>query len=67
MPSELQLLACGYDARCSQRQCRERATVLARWTDNQGRPLRQRELCERHGQWLKDNVVGVRDLRESIG
>jgi hypothetical protein len=29
------------------------------------RPLRQRELCERHAQWLKENVVGVRDLRES--
>jgi hypothetical protein len=25
----------------------ERAAILARWTDNQGRPLRQLELCER--------------------
>jgi hypothetical protein len=25
--------------------CRARAAMLARFTDNQGRPLRQRELC----------------------
>jgi hypothetical protein len=27
--------------------------MLARNTDNQGRPLRQRELCDRHAVWLK--------------
>jgi hypothetical protein len=64
MPSEIHLLRLGYDARCSQRRCISRATVLARWTDDQGRRVRQRELCERHAQWLKDNVVGVRDLRD---
>jgi hypothetical protein len=65
MPSEIQLLACGYDARCSQRRCAERAAVLARWIDDLGQRVRQRELCKRHAQWLKENVVGVRDLRDS--
>jgi hypothetical protein len=59
------LLACGYSAQCTVRGCRARGTVLARYTDDQGRPLRQREACERHAQWLKENAVGVRDLRES--
>ena len=62
MLPEIHLLACSYDVQCT--ACAERATVLARWTDNQGRPLKQRELCERHAQWLKDNVVGLRDLRD---
>lgn len=30
-----------------------RATKLARYTDGQGRPLRQRELCDRHAAWLR--------------
>jgi hypothetical protein len=59
---EVHLLACGYPARCSVRGCRVRATRLARHTDNQGRPLRQRELCGRHAGWLKANRPNVHDL-----
>jgi hypothetical protein len=51
--AEIQLLPCGYPARCSVRRCEARATMLARYTDNQGRPLKQRELCERHADWLR--------------
>ena len=36
--------------------------MLARYTDGQGRPLRQRELCERHAAWLKANRPNVHDL-----
>ncbi len=50
---EIQLLACGYAATCSVRGCRVRATAIARYTDNQGRALHQRELCERHAAWLR--------------
>lgn len=61
--AEIQLLACGYSAQCTVRGCRARATMLARYTDTQGRPLRQRELCERHSDWLKANRPNVFDLR----
>jgi uncharacterized phage-associated protein len=37
--------------------------MLARYTDDQGRPLRQRELCGRHAAWLKANRPNVHDLR----
>ena len=50
MAAEIQLLACGYSAQCTVRGCRARATMLARYTDGQGRPLRQRELCDRHAR-----------------
>jgi hypothetical protein len=59
LAEEIQLLACGYSAQCTVRGCRARATMLARCTDNQGRPLRQRELCDRHADWLKANRPNV--------
>ena len=40
-----------------------RATMLARYTDDRGRRLRQRELCNRHTDWLKVNRPNVHDLR----
>jgi hypothetical protein len=42
-----------------------RATMLARYTDGQGRPLKQRELCERHAAWLKANRPNVHYLRNT--
>jgi hypothetical protein len=54
--AEIQLFTCGYAARCSVRQCSATATTLARYTDDQGRPLQQRELCDRHAEWLRKNV-----------
>ena len=63
MAAEIQLLACGYSARCSVRGCGARATMVARYSDGQGRPLRQRELYERH-DWLKANRPSVHDLRD---
>ena len=53
------------------KQVRNRDQEIVKFNDagqevgRESRPLRQRELCERHAQWLKENVVGVRDLRES--
>ena len=42
MTAETQLLACRYSAPCSVRGgCRARATTTARYTDDQGRPLKQ--------------------------
>ena len=45
---------------CTVRSCHARVTMLARYTDNQGRPLKQRELCDRHAAWLKANRPNVR-------
>jgi len=55
MLPEIHSLACGYDAQCTDLgECTERATVLARRMGHQGELLNQREVCERHAQWLKD-------------
>ena len=35
----------------------------ARYIDDGGAPLRQRELCDRHAAWLKANRQNVHDLR----
>jgi hypothetical protein len=61
--AEIQLLACGFSAQCTVRGCRARAAMLARYTDDQGRPLRQRELCEQHADWLRANRPNIHDLR----
>ena len=60
MAAEIQLLACGYSAQCTVRGCRARATKLARYTDGQGRPLKQRELCDRHAEKTVKRGLQVR-------
>ena len=65
MADQIQLLTCGYSAQCTVRGCRVRASMLARYTDGQGRPLKQRELCARHADWLKANRPNVHDLRDA--
>jgi hypothetical protein len=61
--AEIQMIVCEYSAPCTVRGCRTRGSVLARHSDSQGRPLRQRELCDRHANWLKANRPNVHDLR----
>jgi hypothetical protein len=63
--AEIQLLDCAYVAPCTDVHCRARATTIARYADDQGRPLRQRELCDRHARALKATESNVRDLREA--
>jgi hypothetical protein len=46
MSAEIQLLLCGYPSCCPVHQCQVR--TVARYTDKEGKPLRQRELCDRH-------------------
>ena len=65
MAAEIQLLASGYLALCTVRGCRARATQIARNTDGPGRPLKQRELCDRHADWLKANRPNVHLLSGS--
>jgi hypothetical protein len=63
--AEIQLLTCGYSAQCTVRGCCTRAAMLARYTDGQRRPLTQRELCDRHADWLKANRPNVHDQERS--
>jgi hypothetical protein len=60
--AEIQLLTCRYSAQCTVRGCRVRPTMVARYADGQGRPLKQCELCDRPAAWLKANGPNVHDL-----
>jgi hypothetical protein len=42
---------------------RAQVTVIARYLDAQGRPLRQVELCEHHSGELAKSETAVRDMR----
>lgn len=59
---EVQLLDLGYYSKCKIRGCTASASVLARGVDEQGRPLKQIELCKAHAEGLKLKR-NARDLR----
>jgi|HubBroStandDraft_1064217.scaffolds.fasta_scaffold3581822_1 hypothetical protein len=50
--AEIQIIACRYSAQCTVHGCRARANVLARYTDGQGRPLKQLEGCDDHADLI---------------
>jgi hypothetical protein len=60
-----ELWPCGYDARCNVRNCRAKATVLARSLDSGNRPIKQYELCSVHAEQVtqREKVNG----REIVG
>jgi len=62
---EIQLLQCGYAATCTVRGCPAPATTIARYIDDGGAPLRQRELCDRHAAWLRANRPNIYDVRSA--
>ncbi len=49
---EVELLSCGYSAKCSVPWCSHPATTILRYLDNQGRPYRQTDVCETHAREL---------------
>jgi hypothetical protein len=67
--AELEMLRCGYAARCSRAGCRQHsATTIVRYLDTHGRPLRQLvEVCDEHADLIKreQRRLSVRDLRGS--
>jgi hypothetical protein len=72
MPDEtktIELWLCGYDARCKVRNCKARATTLARSVDNHGRPLRQHELCAVHTEQVaeRERAKGREVVRREVG
>jgi hypothetical protein len=66
---EVELLRCGYAARCSGIGCNQYgATTIVRYLDAHGRPLRQlAEVCDEHADLIKreQRRSAVRDLRGS--
>jgi hypothetical protein len=44
----IKLWPCGYDWRSNVRNCKAKATTLARSVDAGGRPMKQYELCSAH-------------------
>jgi len=59
----IEIWRCYYFARCRASRCREQVTVIARYLDEQGRPLRQVELCERHAGELAKGEAAMREMR----
>jgi hypothetical protein len=51
---EIELWPCGYEARCRVRNCRARATTIARSVDSIGRPMTQYELCMPHAEQVAE-------------
>lgn len=66
---EVELLRCGYAARCSDSGCHQHeATTIVRYLDANGRPLRQlAEVCDEHADLIKRDQrrSTLRDLRGS--
>jgi hypothetical protein len=64
---EVELLRCGYVARCSAAGCHEHgATTIVRYLDARGNPLRQlTKVCDEHANLIKRDQrrSAVRDLR----
>jgi hypothetical protein len=50
----IELLNCGYKARCRAKNCKARATIIARAADVIGRPITRYELCAPHADQIVD-------------
>ena len=50
----IELWPCRYDARCKVKNCRAKATTLARGVDPHGRPTVQHELCAVHAEQVTE-------------
>jgi hypothetical protein len=66
---EIELWPCGYDARCQVKNCKAKATMVARSMDSGGRAIRQNELCTVHAEHVADREKGRgRDIvRREVG
>jgi thiamine monophosphate synthase len=66
--AELEVGAIGFRARCAAVSCPNLARSIARTVDRHGRPLGQRELCNRHMREAIDEALriglGIHDKRE---
>lgn len=60
---EIELWRCEYPARRKQVASRAKATVIARYMDEQGWQVHQFELCEKHARELAQTRPEIKDLR----
>ena len=61
MPDEIkesELWPCGYNAQCRVKNCKARATVIARAADSIDRPITQYELCAPHAKQIAERERG---------
>ena len=68
--AEIELLRCEYVAQCTRPGCPHYpAMTIVRYLDDQGRALRQFQVCDRHAEVTirREQLAGrpVRDLRSS--
>jgi hypothetical protein len=65
----IELWPCGYDARCKVRNCKAKATTLARSVDAGGRPMKQYELCSAHADQVaqREKLKGRDIVRRGVG
>jgi hypothetical protein len=54
----IELWPCGYQARCNVRNCKVKATTLARSLDSGNRPIKQYELCSVHAEQVAERERG---------
>jgi hypothetical protein len=71
LKEEVELWPCQYAARCraatlphtrDRSRCSIRGTLIVRYVDAHGRPLRQAEVCERHAHEMTSSGIAVRDM-----
>jgi hypothetical protein len=65
----IELWSCRYDAPCKVKNCRARATTIARSVDAGGRPERQYELCAIHTEQVveRERAKGREIVRREVG
>jgi hypothetical protein len=65
----IELWPCGYQARCDVRNCKAKATTLARSIDGGGRPIKQYQLCSIHADQVaqREKLKGREIVRRGVG
>jgi hypothetical protein len=65
----IELWPCRYDARCNVKNCKAKATMLARSVDTGGRPMKQYELCSIHADQVvrREKLKGRDIIRRGVG
>jgi hypothetical protein len=66
---EIELWLCGYQAQCRAKNCRARATIVARSVDLIGHPIDQYELCAVHAEQVaeRERAKGRGIVRREVG
>ena len=62
-PRQVELWPCGYVAKCSEPDCRRRATTILRYLDNQERPDHQIDACDIHARKLSAELTVIDQIR----